>query len=321
MGEPGPSANRNNAGPDSAGKIVARGLCRSFGAKAALQPIDLDLSPGRIIGLLGPNGSGKSTLLRTLLGLVRPDAGEAWIDGVRLVGDGTAVRRRVTYAPGEIALFTEMTGADHLAWLLRGRDGEARRRATSIASDFGLPLAKRVRTYSHGMKRQLLLASALAPRVAVRILDEATEGLDPSRRGEVLERLAEDAAEGTTILLSSHHLGEVDRACEVLVFLSDGRKIAEESTAAVAERARRLLRMTFEDGTDMASVSGRFASFPGARVRVDGVRMTVSLESGDPHAFLAAALSSPGLPRPRALQFGELSLAELYREVYGVEGC
>src|SRR5262249_13756093 len=144
----------------SAGRIVARGLCRRFGSKIALHPIDLDLEPGRIVGLLGPNGSGKSTLLRALLGLVRPDAGEASIDGVALRGDGAAVRRRVAYAPGEISLYTEMRGRDPLAWLLRGRGPAARKLATAIAEEFGLPLEKRVRTYSHGMKRQLLLAAA-----------------------------------------------------------------------------------------------------------------------------------------------------------------
>jgi ABC-2 type transport system ATP-binding protein len=312
---------RSEDAPGAAGRVVARGICRRFGSKIALHPTDLDLEPGRIIGLLGPNGSGKSTLLRTLLGLVRRDAGEATIDGVPLSGDGAAVRRRVAYAPGEIALYTEMKGRDHLSWLLRGRGPEALARATAIAGDFGLPLAKRVRSYSHGMKRQLLLAAALAPDVRVRILDEATEGLDPSRRSEVLAKLASDAARGTTVLLSSHHLGEVDRVCDVLVFLSEGRKIAEESTAAFADRTRRLVRMTFAEGTDMADVSARCARFPGASVRVDGARATVRLESGDPHAFVVAVLSESGAPRPLALQLGELSLAEIYREVYGVEGC
>jgi ABC-type multidrug transport system ATPase subunit len=308
-------------GAGSDGGIFARGIARSFGRKVALAPTDLDLEPGSIVGLLGPNGSGKSTLLRCLLGLVPKDAGSARLDGVELAGDGTAVRRRVAYAPGEIALHTEMYGKDHLDWLLRGRGAEARVRARSIAADFGLPLERRVRTYSHGMKRQLLLAAALSPKVRVRILDEATEGLDPTRRSQVLERIADDAARGTTILLSSHHLGEVDRVCRALVFLADGRKVAEESSAAVAARAARLLRITFDEGTDLAPVSAYFAKVPGARVRIDGTRATIDLAEGDPRAILAAALVSPLVPKPRSIASGELSLPELYRDVYGVEGC
>jgi ABC-2 type transport system ATP-binding protein len=83
--------------------------------------MDIQIEAGAVAGLLGPNGSGKSTFLRCLLGLVRPDAGTARLDGVDLAGDGTAVRRRVAYAPGEIALYGEMRGRDHLDWLLRGR--------------------------------------------------------------------------------------------------------------------------------------------------------------------------------------------------------
>jgi len=307
------------AGSD--GRIIACGIARSFGTKVALAPTDLDLEAGSIVGLLGPNGSGKSTLLRCLLGLVPRDAGTARLDGVELSGDGTAVRKRVAYAPGEIELHAEMRGKDHLDWLLRGRGDGASVRARSIAEDFGLPLDRRVRTYSHGMKRQLLLAAAFAPDVRARILDEATEGLDPTRRSEVLARIADDAARGTTILLSSHHLGEVDRVCDALVFLADGRKVAEESSASIAVRAARILRMTFEEGTDLAPVASYFAKVPGARVRLDGMRATVELVDGDPRAILAAALASPLLPRPLAIASGELSLAELYRDVYGVEGC
>jgi len=318
---PGSAARQPASLEPSDGRIVARGIARAFARRPVLRPMDIQIEAGAVAGLLGPNGSGKSTFLRCLLGLVRPDAGTARLDGVDLAGDGTAVRRRVAYAPGEIALYGEMRGRDHLDWLLRGRGHAARARARSIAGDFGLPLERRVRTYSHGMKRQLLLAGALAPDVRIRILDEATEGLDPTRRGEVLERLRDDAAGGTTILLSSHHLGEVDRVCDVLVFLSEGRKIAEESSEAVAARARRLVRMTFEPGADMASVARYFEGVAGARLQVAGTRATVELEDGDPSALLGAALSSPAIPRPRAVACGELSLQDLYREVYGVEGC
>jgi len=155
----------------------------------------------------------------------------------------------------------------------------------------------------------------------VRILDEATEGLDPSRRGEILERLRADAAQGTTILLSSHHLGEVDRVCDELVFLSEGRKLAQETASSLAARARRLVRLGFEAGTDMRAVAAVLAREPGASVRVDRLRASVALDGRDPAAYLAAALAAPDLPRPRSAEYGALSLADLYREIYGVEGC
>src|SRR5687768_8445087 len=174
------------AGP---GTIVARGLTRRFGTKVALEPTDLDVAAGSVTGLLGPNGSGKSTLMRMLVGIVPRDAGTASVDGVELTGDGTAVRRRCTYSPGEIALYGELRGADHLDWFLRGRERDALTRAREIAESFELPLRKRVHGYSHGMKRQLVFAAALAPRVAVRILDEPSEGLDPHKRAAMIDAL------------------------------------------------------------------------------------------------------------------------------------
>ncbi|MFT5152930.1 MAG: ABC-2 type transport system ATP-binding protein, partial [Planctomycetota bacterium] len=194
------------ARPES-GWIHTLGLTRSFGSRTALHPTDLSIGPGQVTGLLGPNGSGKSTLMRTMVGLVRPDAGQATVDGITLVGDGTEVRKQVTYAPGEMHLYGEMHGRAHLDWLLRGRKRAAHKRALELAVDaMQLPLDERVRGYSHGMKRQLLFAAAMGPDVRIRILDEPTEGLDPTRRGAVLDLLAEDVSLGRTILLSSHHL-------------------------------------------------------------------------------------------------------------------
>jgi ABC-2 type transport system ATP-binding protein len=303
-----------------AGHIVVRGLARSFGGRPALEPLDLEVGPG-VTGLLGPNGSGKSTLLRLLTGLVRPHAGSASVDGVAVEGDGLAVRRRVTYAPGEIALYGDLRAGEHLQWFLRGRDREARARARALADALELPLAKRVHAYSHGMKRQLLFAAALAPRVAVRILDEISEGLDPNKRSVVLDLLAEDAARGTTVLLSSHHLAEVDRACDTFVFLDRGRLVGVERAADLRTRAARLLHLEF---APEALIGARAAldGLRGAQVAaVHESRVTLKLEREDPREALAQLAALPGLPVPRRVQYGELALRDLYRDLYGVEAC
>ncbi len=299
-------------------RIRAHGLARSFKGKPAVHPTDLDLGPGGIIGLLGPNGSGKSTLLRMLTGLVPRDAGEAWVGGVALEGDGTAIRKRCTYAPGEIALYGEMRAREHLRWFLDGRGRDALERAEEIAEELGLPLEKRVRAYSHGMKRQLLLAAALAPDVAVRILDEPTEGLDPSKRSTVLDLLRGEAARGTTILLSSHHLAEVERACDRFVFMNEGRKIADEPAAEFGRRARRFVHFAFDDLDAGQSALERLG---GARVHRAGARILAEIDGDDPRAFLAAACAAPGLPAPRSIDYGSMSLSEIYRDLYGIEGC
>ena len=298
--------------------IRVDGLTRRFGDVVAVHPFAFALGRGGITGLLGPNGAGKSTLMRMMLGLVPRDGGTCVVDGVPLAGDGRAVRERATYSPGEIAVYGELTARQHVAWLLRRRDRGALGRALAMLAEMEIPLEKRVRGFSHGMKRALFLAAALAPEVPVRILDEPSEGLDPSRRGEVLELLRRDAESGTTILLSSHHLGEVDRACDRTLFLADGRLLDEQHAGALRARFRRALRITWDEPIDEAGTRAALAGIGETRVFANGA--LVFLEQEDPRPALEVLARASTLPRPTSIGFGELSLGELYRELYGREG-
>ncbi|MEO2145665.1 MAG: ATP-binding cassette domain-containing protein [bacterium] len=297
--------------------ISSSGLSRSFGSTRALHPIDLDVQAG-ITGLLGPNGSGKSTFMRCLVGLVRPDSGTAVVAGVDLEGDGVAIRQRVTYAPGELALYGELRASEHLDFLLRGRNHQALDRSRELAKALGLPLHKKVRGYSHGMKRQLVFAAAMAPDVSVRILDEPTEGLDPTKRAQVLEMMADDAQDGRTILLSSHHLGEVDAVCENLAFLDGGRLVSVENAKQVAERTSRIVRLWWTAGVP-ADACQVLSAAGEERVRNLEDHLLVHLSSSDPRPFLKRLADAP-LPAPSAVEHGRISLALLYREIYGVDG-
>jgi ABC-2 type transport system ATP-binding protein len=306
------------------GGIQIHGLTRRFGENIALKPLDLRVAPGAITGLLGPNGSGKSTLLRVLIGLVQPDAGRATIAGVELSGDGTAVRRRVTYLPGEIGVYGELTGLEHLAWFVRGRGRGAKARAVALGRELELPLERSVQAYSHGMKRQLLLAAALAPEVPVRILDEPTEGLDPSKRAHVLELLKRDVdAKGTTVLFSSHHLAEVEQGCDRILFLNRGKLFNEAEAARVRAGARHMVKLTWEQGRDDLDSDQVRSALGQAGVkdaRIDGCQATFVLEGEDSRAALLAFLEGLELPPITSLSYGSFSLQELYRVLYGQEG-
>ncbi len=304
----------------AAGGVHVLALEHRFGANQALHPTTLQIPPGGVVGLLGPNGSGKSTLMRLLTGLVPLQQGEITVDGVRLTGDGLSIRRRTTYAPGELHLYGEMKGAEHLRFLLRGRSGADVERARSVAGELGLPLDRRIREYSHGMKRQLLFAAAIAPEVRVRILDEISEGLDPAKRSQVLDLIDADAARGTTILLSSHHLGEVDRSCQRLVFLNAGRVVADESSEEVRRRAGRLVRLRFAPGALKPAASAVLEG-PGVEsVEETPDRVNVMLSNDDPREFLGRLATARDLPAPVSVEHGRISLSELYRTLYGVEG-
>jgi ABC-2 type transport system ATP-binding protein len=258
-----------------------------------------------------------------LIGLVRPDGGGATVAGVELRGDGVAVRRCVTFAPGEIALYGELSAHEQLDWLLRGRSRAALVASRAVAERLGLPLAKRVHEYSHGMKRQLLFAAAMGPDVRVRILDEPTEGLDPAKRSEVLELIAEDAKRGTTILLSSHHLSEVEEICDRLVFFFAGRVLADEHPAELRRLAERSARLEYATPEAASAAAAVFADATGVSLAT-AERTTLKLEfehGGDLLARLTALVAlGEGLAAPVSLELGRLSLTDLYERVYGVRG-
>lgn len=300
--------------------LRTRALARDFAGVPALLPLDLELEPGSIVGLVGPNGSGKSTLMRMLVGLIRPSAGSAEVAGVPLRGDGLAVRKRCSFAPGELATYRELTGLEHLRFGLRGRQSKAKRRALELCKALDLPIERAVRGYSHGMKRQMLLATALAPDVPLRILDEPTEGLDPSKRKQVLDLLEEDRAPERTVLLSSHHLGEVDRACDRLLFLDHGKLVADKSAQELHAESRRMLRLGYAK-QEHASAAEAFATGKGLRILGrHGSSLSVLVPTADPREFLGELASQRELPAPTRLEFGAPSLEELYRDVFGVEG-
>ncbi len=306
--------------PPGPGSIRVRGLAKTFGQNQALAPMDLDLAGGGIVGLIGPNGSGKSTLMRSLIGLVRPDSGSVWVDGLELAGDGRNVRERLTYAPGEMGVYREMRGQAHLDWFLRGRDKATRQRARELATGFGLPLDRRMGSYSHGMKRQLVFAAAMAPKVPVRILDEITEGLDPSRRTMVTETLRKDAETGTTILLSSHHFGEVDRVCDRILFMKLGHVIADTKASIIHDRAARLLRLSWSTQGPAQTVLDALPQSSYDKARVAGTELVLELTRADPRPTLALLDELPDLPAPGQVQFGASTLKAIYRDLYGVEG-
>lgn len=137
----------------------------------------------------------------------------------------------------------------------------------------------------------------------------------------MLALFQEDVARGRTIVLSSHHLGEVDRACSTCVFLDRGVKIADERASDVQARARRLVRLAFAPGTELERLATLARELGAASARAARPRLLVELTSDDPRPFLAAALAHPRSPTPTAIEYGQMSLAELYRDLYGVEGC
>jgi beta-exotoxin I transport system ATP-binding protein len=243
--------------------IETRGFTKYYGPVVGLQNLSLEVAQGEVFGFLGANGAGKTTTIRMLLDLVRPTSGQASILGFDCQRQGLEARRRVGYLPGEMPFYPELTGARYLAFLSSLADPPAPGRLEFLLRRFDvstLDLKRRMRDYSHGMKRKLGLIQALMTDARVLILDEPTSGLDPLMIEAFAETVDELARSGrTTVFLSSHILSEVDRICQRIGLIRGGQLVAVRTLSELRAAAPRRMTVLFS-----APVNGEMPRLPGA---------------------------------------------------------
>ena len=199
----------------------------------ALESLDLVVRQGEVFGFLGPNGAGKSTTIRLLLGFLHPTSGSGRVLGLDIVRDSVAIRRRIGYLPGGIALYDTLSGERLLDYLaeLTGRPPVRRRELCDRLELSSSTLKRLVRDYSRGMRQKIGIVQALQHDPELAILDEPSEGLDPLMQRAFYEILDALKAEGRTIFFSSHVLSEVERVCDRVAIVRQGRLVALEETA------------------------------------------------------------------------------------------
>ncbi len=200
-------------------------LTKKYGSFCALEGLNLTVQPGEIFGLLGPNGSGKSTAIRLLLGFMKPTAGGAWINTHHCWKDSVQARKQVTYLPGELRLYENMTGWQLIRFLEDLRGGVLRKDLEDLAKTLDIDLNQPIAKLSSGMKRKVALLQVLAPHSPLMILDEPTNTLDPSMRDELLVQLSRAREQGQAVLFSSHVLSEVERICDRVGILRKGKLV------------------------------------------------------------------------------------------------
>jgi len=213
-------------------------LTKRFARVTALDGLDLELEPG-IIGLVGANGAGKSTLIKILLGLLQPTSGSGEVMGFDVFRQGPELRQFVGYMPEHDCLPTEVSATEfvaHMAQISGLPRASARERTAETLRHVGLfeERYREMRGYSTGMKQRVKLAQALVHDPKLMLLDEPTNGLDPEGRDEMLHLIRRIGTEfGITIVLSSHLLSEIERVCDHLVEIEDGRLVRSASMTAL----------------------------------------------------------------------------------------
>ena len=277
--------------------IEIDGLVKDFGAARALDGLDLEVVPGEVHGFLGPNGAGKSTTIRILLGLLRSNGGTASVFGLDPWRDATDIHRRLAYVPGDVSVWPNLSGGETIDLLLRMRDLDPRATARDrLLERFELDPTKKGRAYSKGNRQKVALVAAFAAPTDLLILDEPTSGLDPLMEQVFNECLAEHKAAGTTVLLSSHILSEVERLADRVTIIRRGRTVESGSLTELRHLRRNRVR---------AEVSGPVPDLAGLDgvhdVAVDGSVVSASVDpAGLPpllsalhHAGVVSLTSSP----------------------------
>ncbi len=227
--------------------VRIEGLVKHYGRVQAVRGIDLRVARGEVFGFLGPNGAGKSTTIRCLLGLLRPTAGSIGAFGLDSTRDGVALRRKLTYVPGELRLPERLSGMELVAGMGRLRGGFDPARRDQLAERLRLDLHRHLRDLSSGNRRKVALLLAFLFDAELLVLDEPTNGLDPLMQREFLGLVREARAAGATVFLSSHVMSEVQRAADRVAILRAGKVVAQGTVAELRGRARQRIEVWFED--------------------------------------------------------------------------
>jgi ABC-2 type transport system ATP-binding protein len=230
--------------------IRTRGLTKSFGTTQALAGLDLTVCRGEVHGFLGPNGSGKSTTIRVLLGLLRKDGGEATLLGGDPWHDAVALHRRLTYVPGDVQLWPNLSGGEAIDLLGDLRGSLDRTRRDELVERFQLDPTKKCSAYSKGNRQKVAIIAGIAADVELFLLDEPTSGLDPLMETVFQDVVREITAQGGTVLLSSHILAEAEALCDTVSIIRSGRIVETGSLTALRHLTRTTLTFTTREPLD-----------------------------------------------------------------------
>ena len=217
--------------------IQLENLTRHYGPRRGIERVSLSVAEGVLFGFLGPNGAGKTTTIRVMLGFLRPGGGAARIFGLDCWRDSKAIKRDLGYLPGDLHLPSWMNGVAAISIYGAVRRRDLTQPGRQLAERFDLDLRVKVRDMSRGMRQKLGLILALAHSPRLLVLDEPTNSLDPLIQQSLHEYLRQLAAKGHTVFFSSHSLGEVEQLCERVAIVRDGELVADESLAALREKA------------------------------------------------------------------------------------
>ncbi len=291
--------------------IETGGLTKRYGAARGIEDVSISVEPGEVYGFLGPNGAGKTTTIRTLLDLLHPSSGRALLFGLDSRRKSREIRARLGNLPGDFACDPRLTGREFLEFCagMRGMPGLGS--GSLLAQRFEADLHRRIGELSRGNRQKIGLIQSLFHDPELLMLDEPTTGLDPLMQEEFLAVVTEYRERGGTVFLSSHDLGEVERVCDRVAIIREGRIAAVEKVADLRGRAYHHVSIEF----DRAVAGAEFASIGGvSELTVDGPRVAFRV-SGPLDPVVKAAARHTVVD----MELTEPTLEEVFLTFYGRE--
>jgi beta-exotoxin I transport system ATP-binding protein len=254
--------------------IEATRLTKSYGRARGVVDLSFEVASGEVFGYLGPNGAGKTTTIRTMLDFIRPTSGRICVFGLDPRRDGPAVRARVGYLPGEFGLYERLTGAEYLRTFAALRKGVPWEVITGLADRLKLDLSVRIHSLSHGNKRKVGLIQSLMHEPDLLVMDEPTQGLDPLVQQEFYALVDEARARGATVFISSHVMPEVERVCDRVAIIREGRLVRLADIGDLKANALRTIDLHFDQPV-AAETFVSLASVVAAEASGDEIRLTI----------------------------------------------
>jgi len=229
--------------------IETKDLTKYYGEIKGVESLNFSVKKGEIFGFLGPNGAGKTTTIRTLLGYLNKTSGEAYIFGKNIDDNIVEIKREVGYIPGELNIYGHLTGKQFLDFF-----SSLRHRNMTLLDDllkiFDLPLNRKVKGYSKGMKQMLGIIQAFMDDPEIVIMDEPTSGLDPLLQQKFYEFLQKQKKKGKTMFFSSHILSEVDKICDRIAIVKEGELVALEDVETLKSKSGKKIRLKIKEKTE-----------------------------------------------------------------------
>jgi ABC-2 type transport system ATP-binding protein len=276
--------------------------------RLALDNVSLHVNSGEVYGFLGPNGAGKSTTIRTLMNFIQPTSGQATILGKDIVKDSVEIRRSVGYLASDMAMYPKMTGHQYLDYMSELQPAASKAYRSDLIKRLRAEPAKRLGDLSRGNRQKFAIIQAFMHQPQLLVLDEPTSGLDPLMQEVFYELIREAKDRGAAIFMSSHIFGEVQKVCDRVGIIRDGKLIAERNITEMAKDAAHTLEITFATAPPVAELK----QLKGVQVADHTDHQATIHVQGD----LSALLSALATHHVTQLEVHQLDLEELFMHYY-----